>query len=88
MTYLMLNCDKATFLLSKKELDKLGLIEQIKLKIHLLSCKYCLRFAEQSLYITKQVTSISNIDPNNLKLKLSDDQKNNIQNVIDNQIHN
>ena len=80
MTRIMLNCDKATFLISKKEVVELKCIERTKLKMHLISCKYCRRFAEQS------INSMSVIDPNNLRLKLTDKQKTNLQKQIDNQL--
>lgn len=86
ITLVMLNCDKATFLLTKKEIGNITFIEVLKLKIHLLSCKYCRRFAQQSTFITKQIHSLSIIDPNNLKLKLTDEQKICMQHNIDNQL--
>ena len=86
MTLVMLSCDKATFLLTKKEIGNITFIEVLKLKIHLLSCKYCHRFAQQSTFITKQIHSLSIIDPNNLKLKLTDEQKICMQHNIDNQL--
>lgn len=86
MTFVMLNCDKATFLLSKKEISPLSCVERMKLKMHLLSCSYCRRFAQQSALITTQINSISNIDPHNLKLKLTDDQKACIQHKLDSEL--
>lgn len=88
MTLIMLNCDKATFLISKNEVSELKCIERTKLKMHLISCSYCRRFAKQSKFITNQINSMSTIDPNNLKLKLTDTQKVNIQKHIDNQLNN
>lgn len=86
MTFVMLNCEKATFLLSKKDIVELNFIEKVKLKMHLVTCNYCRHFAKQSALITKQVNSISIIDPNNLKLKLTEDQKVCMQHEIDNQL--
>lgn len=88
MTFVMLNCDKATFLLSKKEVSPLSFFDSIRLKIHLLSCSYCRRFAQQSALLTKQINSICVIDPNNLKIKLTDDQKVCLQHKLDDQMNN
>ncbi len=87
MTFLMLNCDKATFLLSKKEVEDLRWIESVKLRFHLMSCSYCRRFAQQSALISKQFNSIKVIDPYNLKLKLTDDQKVCIQHKLDSEMN-
>ena len=86
MTFVMLNCNKATFLLSKKEVSPLSCVERVRLKMHLLTCSYCRRFAQQSAAITNQINSISNIDPNNLKLKLTDDQKACLQHKLDSEL--
>ena len=86
MTSVMLNCEKATFLISKKEVSELKCIERTKLKMHLISCKYCRRFAAQSKFITYHINSIGIIDPNNLKLKLTDAQKIKLQKHIDDQL--
>ena len=86
MTRIMLDCDKATLLISKKEVAELKCIERTKLKMHLISCKYCRRFAEQSKFITNHINSMSILDPNNLKLKLTDIQKADLQKHIDNQL--
>ncbi len=87
MTFLMLDCNKATFLIAKKEITHLTFIENLKLKIHLLSCKYCQRFSDQSILITRQITNISMIDPNNLRLRLTPEQKECMQKVIDNKLN-
>lgn len=82
MTFVMLNCDKATFLLSKKDAEPLSCVEKVKLKMHLATCIYCRKFAKQSELITTQLTSLKNIDPNHLAVKLTDNQKVKIQNII------
>ena len=87
MTYVMLNCDKATYLLSKREVGKLNCTEKVKLRMHLVSCKYCRMFAEQTRYITKQIRTFAEIDPNNLSLALTETQKHNLQEAVNKQLH-
>ena len=87
MTYVMLNCDKATYLLSKRETEKLKCAERIKLRMHLVSCKYCRMFAQQTRYITKQIRTFAEIDPNNLSLALTEAQKHNLQEAVDEQLN-
>lgn len=86
MTYVMLNCDKATYLLSKSEVEKLNCTERLKLRMHLVSCKYCRMFAEQTKYISKQLRAFSEIDPNNLQLALTETQKRTLQDAVDKQL--
>lgn len=82
MTSVMLNCDKATFLISKHEIEKLKCIERVKLNMHLLSCNACRRFLIQTKYITNHINAIRDIDPNNLVVKLSDEQKDRLNDSI------
>ncbi len=42
---MMIACDEATYLASKSRDNKLNFKERMNLRIHLLSCKYCLRYA-------------------------------------------
>jgi len=48
MNWLMLSCEDATFLITKKEKVSLSFIEALQLKMHLLSCKMCQRFDIQN----------------------------------------
>ncbi len=86
MTFVMSNCDKATFLISKKEITNLNFLERFRLKIHLISCSYCRKFAQQSGFITRHVNSIGVIDPNSLKIRLTDGQKACIQHKLDSEL--
>jgi len=83
MNRVMLDCDTATLLITKNEFTSLSCIEQIKLRMHLLSCKYCRRFKKQSTVISLHVHQI-NVDLSNAKLHmhLSDEQKKRMKNKI------
>lgn len=59
MKSMMISCDKATFLISKKEEGKLSSGERIHLVMHLSMCKFCKLFEKQSVYITRQVRNFS-----------------------------
>ena len=65
MDKLMLDCQKATFLISKKLDTSIGLLQEGQLKLHLLYCKYCHRFEVQS----KKIDSILKITPEQLAHK-------------------
>ena len=47
-----LGCAEATFLMSKKEEDRLTLVEKIQLKLHLGVCSFCGRFQKQVKFFT------------------------------------
>lgn len=47
----MISCKKATYLLSKKEENKLSWLEKIKLRGHLTICSMCRKFDEQTGFI-------------------------------------
>ena len=53
MEKIMLDCDHATFLITKSEFEKLGCVQKIQLKMHLAYCKFCRRFAQQNKIISE-----------------------------------
>lgn len=54
MKSLMISCEKATFLISKKEEGKLTTKERMILFIHLAMCKFCKLFEKQSAFISTE----------------------------------
>jgi len=82
MSKIMLDCNKATLLITKGEFEQLGCVNKLKLKMHLASCKFCRNFAEQSKYISTRLNDLKSIDPNKLKLHLTDEQKNRMNKTI------
>jgi len=48
MGLLNISCKKATYLLSKKEENKLSWLEKIKLRGHLAICSLCRKFEQQA----------------------------------------
>ncbi len=76
MNKVMLSCDAATLLVTKSEFVKLSCKEQVKLKMHLATCKFCRRFKVQSEFISLQIhTMDKNFDKKDLQLHLSEEQK-------------
>lgn len=58
-----LSCEKATFLITKKEEGKLTFKESLQLKLHLGICDFCKRFNQQTKFFTgrsKQLHEHSN----------------------------
>ena len=81
---MMLSCNTATLLITKGEYEKLGLMDELRLKMHLASCKLCRRFEEQTAEMSQQIRDFSNIDNTKITHKLSDNQKNKLSDIIDN----
>jgi hypothetical protein len=51
MNLFMISCKKATYLLSKKEENKLSWLEKLKLRSHLTICSICRKFEQQTGFI-------------------------------------
>ena len=52
---LMITCKEATLFITKKEEINLSVKDRIKLSIHLVICKFCNLFEQQSKFINLQV---------------------------------
>ncbi len=77
----MLNCEKATFLITKSEFEKLSCVDSVRLKIHLMGCKFCNNFKKQSEIISYALKKVDEIKPEG-ELSLSEDQKERIKKSI------
>ena len=62
MNPINISCKKATYLLSKKEENKLSWLEKIKLRAHLTICSLCRRFEQQTGFIILQVKQLQQAD--------------------------
>lgn len=72
---LLLDCDTATLLITKQSVDSIPCTKRIQLRMHLAVCVFCRSFKEQTEFITRQMKQWAQIDPENLILTLSDEQK-------------
>lgn len=82
----MITCYESTYLISKKQEDKLSLAEQIQLSMHLMFCKYCNRFAKQTNMITKSIKDMNRkMKEQSVNITLTMEQKKRIQDAINRQ---
>lgn len=51
MKFLNISCKKATYLVSKKEAQKLSWLEKVRLRGHMTICSLCRRFEAQTALI-------------------------------------
>ncbi|TAJ13953.1 hypothetical protein DMA11_07110 [Marinilabiliaceae bacterium JC017] len=73
---IMITCEEATYLISKKQQDKLSHAERLKLFMHLIMCRYCYRFASQVTLITKAIKRLKRrIENKQIKIKLTEEQQ-------------
>jgi hypothetical protein len=80
---LMVGCDRASFLISKKETKSLSFIESVQLKLHILACKMCRHFEEQSHFINEKVSdSIKNPSDKKLSNTLSEAKKKSLKKIL------
>jgi len=56
---LILSCEKATFLIVKKEEQSLTFSEKLSLAAHLSICKFCRNFSRQSEFISRHVPNLT-----------------------------
>ncbi len=61
--FIWLSCEKATFLMSKKEEGKLSVTERIQLKLHLGICDFCSRFQKQTAFISRHADHLHHHHP-------------------------
>ncbi|MEO8770832.1 MAG: hypothetical protein ABI402_12120 [Ferruginibacter sp.] len=54
------NCEKATFLIEKKQFESITLKDNMELKIHLAGCAVCRTYQHQSVLINKVTQLILN----------------------------
>ncbi len=80
----MITCKRASFLVSKKEEGKIGIIEQMQLHMHLSICSLCRLFEKQSWLIG---SNAKNLHIHN-EAHLSDSKKQAIKNLLKNNTHN
>jgi hypothetical protein len=50
---LMITCDEATTICDKNQYGAATLLDKIKLNIHFLRCKICLKYTKQNMTLTK-----------------------------------
>ena len=85
MDRMMISCEKATFLISKSEEEKLSCKEKYQLRVHLMGCKFCRRYKKEIQYLSNALDKFK--DPTILTNKLSPGKKKGIQENIKKEIN-
>jgi len=85
MDKIMLNCEEATFLITKSEIAKISCIKKLQLKMHLAGCSFCRRFKLQSEFINNNLQTLEQMKLNQETdfNKLPKEKKEEIQHIID-----
>ncbi len=86
MEKIMLNCDQATYFVTKSEFESLGCIRKMQLKMHLAYCKFCRRFAQQNKIISEVLEDFKQVDQEHLHIRLSEEQQTKLKETIESEI--
>lgn len=84
MNRMMISCEKATFLISKAEDEKLSCKEQYQLQVHLVGCKFCRRYRKEIHYIGKALDKVRH--STSILEKLSPEKKQNLKETLEKEI--
>jgi hypothetical protein len=79
------NCRKATFLIEKKQEERLTMREKLELKIHLAGCSICRIYEKQSVLIDLMMKKI--FKEKQADIKLDESYKLDIQKRIDDELN-
>jgi hypothetical protein len=82
MNTVMLDCDHATQLAVRSESEKLGCVKRMQLSMHLMGCKLCRSFVQQSKIISKQVNEMTTIKPDHYEVELTNEQREGLKKVV------
>ncbi|NOR85973.1 MAG: hypothetical protein GQ527_00040 [Bacteroidales bacterium] len=86
MDKIMLNCEEATYLITKSEVSKIGCVKRIQLKMHLTGCSLCRRFKVQSELIDQSLKTLEEIQmkqDHHHTHHLPKEKKEELQSIID-----
>ena len=89
MSYLksiIYNCNKATYLIEKRQLDQITLKEGIELRIHFLGCYFCRLYNRQSKMINGMLKALFE-EPVNLNNKTYDRFKQELRTRIEEELN-
>ena len=86
MNMVMLDCDQATMVSTHLELENVGFLKKLLLKMHLMGCKYCREYVKQSKLIVNELNQIKEIDGKKLHIHLTPKQKETLEEAIEQNI--
>ena len=83
---MFLSCQKASFLISKKQETKLSFVEEIRLKAHLSMCTMCTNFKIQTDVLTQNLKKKGTELSSTKTPDLSSEKKEDLQQLIMNKL--
>jgi len=83
MDAVMLNCDEATYLITKSELTQIGCIKRVQLKMHLMGCDLCRRFNLQNDFINENLDQLETHHQTHLSQELPTEKKDELQSIVE-----
>lgn len=87
MRRMMLTCEEATYLSTKKIVERVKIRENMNLQMHLAACKHCRKHYIQTKMLTKNIRHFSSTALNGSPLhRMSSAEKSKLQKLISNKI--
>jgi len=86
MSRRMISCEQATYLLSLKQEQSLGFRQWMQLKIHLMSCYLCRRYALQVQDLQEIMESYSHSCKGNCEHRLAEPDRERIKSSINDEL--
>jgi hypothetical protein len=83
MDAVMLNCEEATYLITKSELTKVGCVKRMQMKMHLMGCELCRRFKLQSDFINENLEQLEKINQTYIHHQLPEIKKEELQSLVE-----
>ena len=87
MRRVMLTCEEATYLSTKKIVEKINLRQTMSLRMHLAACKHCRKYYLQTKIIANNIRHFTSHGLNGLPLhRMSDAEKSKLERLLSNKI--
>jgi hypothetical protein len=80
----MMSCEEASFYISKNLDTDIGFRKKMSLRMHVIMCKYCMRFEKELNFISKKIQQFTSGKENTAPSHtLSDEKKDKLQQLIE-----
>ena len=86
MNLVMLDCEQATLTSIRNDLESLGFMKRLQLRMHLMGCKYCREYVRQSALINEEIKQMTEVNTDDLRILLTHNQKERLNETIEQNI--
>ena len=83
MSKVMLDCERATSYVMRADLEKIGCVKHVQLRLHLMGCRFCREFVRQYKWINRELDGFRQIDPENPIVQLDELQRKRLAHTLE-----